>query len=150
MKKVLVWCVALAWLLPLTLKAQESTGDTTSSVYWEQRGLEDGRSGLTFKTIAAGTGGCVLGSVGGLVFSPLITGGLGGSLGCLGGWGLGSITQREPSPPISKSLFYQEAYSRGYKKGKAQSNTIALLVGAGTTVLAIVGTALVWSQLQPY
>ncbi|NLI99418.1 hypothetical protein GX441_12295 [bacterium] len=83
MKKALAFFAVLAALLPLTLKAQEFTGDTASSVYWEQKGLEDGRSGLAFKTIAAGSGGCLLGSVGGLVFSPLITGGLGGSLGCL-------------------------------------------------------------------
>ncbi len=146
MKRETILVAFLVVICPLILIAQSESETIDSPLYWEQQGLEDGKSSLALKTVAAGAGGCLLSGVGGLIAIPTaLTGGAGGSLGCLGGWGLGSLAQQEPSPPLSASLVCQDAYMRGYKKGKSRSNTTSLLVGAGTTVIAIVATAFVWT-----
>lgn len=139
----------LLLIIPVLLIAQteNKTESTDSPYYWEQRGLEDGKSSLGLKTTFAGAGGCVLGGVGGgLLGAPtLLTAGLPGSAGCIGGWGIGALLQQEPTVPTSESLKNQDAYMRGYKKGKSQSNTVSLIVGSGTTALAILATAMLWT-----
>ena len=150
-KRTIIMTAFLILSFPLIIMAQTDSEATDSPLYWEQRGLEDGKSSLALKTVSAGIGGCLFGGIGGLIATPTaLTGGAGGSLGCLAGWGLGSLAQQEPAIPFSASLTCQDAYTRGYKKGKAKANTTALLVGSGTTLVAIVATALVWTSYYYY
>jgi len=111
---------------------------------WERRGEVDGGSTAGTKSLLAGAGGCAFGTLGGLVLGAptMLTAGGGGAVGCLGGWGLGHIGQQAPRPP-SDNRVYKEAYFRGYQRGVNRSNTTAILVGSGTTLLTILGTALI-------
>ena len=123
--------------------------------YWEQIGFRDGESKLALKTCLAGGGSCLIGTVGeiclssklrsegGFYYGPVI----GGSIGCLGGWGIGQSKQKPPTPPASSQDFH-EAYLRGYRRGERSANTTALLVGGGVTVLTALGffTLLAWSM----
>jgi hypothetical protein len=117
---------------------------TLDEAEWERRGEVDGGSTAGTKSLLAGTGGCVFGTLGGLMLGAptMLTAGGGGTVGCLGGWGLGHIGQQAPKPP-SDNRVYKEAYLRGFQRGVNRSNTTAILVGSGTTLLAILGTALI-------
>ncbi len=140
-KRTIIMTAFLILSFPLILIAQTESEESDSLYYWEQQGFEDGKEAMALKTMAAGAGGCGLGAIG-LLSGSELSGGcvpslVGGSLGCLGGWGLGSLTQKKPAPPLSESPAYQEAYMQGYRKGKLRADINALVVGAGAAVVPV-------------
>lgn len=110
-----------------------------SPEYWEQKGYEDGKSGLALKSTLAGISGCGTGTIG--MFVPWIIGVPLIPSGCLGGWGLGHLGQASASPPTNTAGY--EAYLRGYRRGVNNSNITSLLIGTGTTLVGVIGVVLI-------